>query len=86
MPEVEVESSFCKWFSLDTQDITSLVDDVIKEYTKIQDISDGPMFPGELRNLILRVARTNSEGNLDVCDGSCLGYCKCKLPQPYSQE
>lgn len=81
----ETESSFCKWFNLDTVDITTLVDDVVKEYTKIQDISDGPMFPGELRNLILRVARTNSDGQLDVCDSKCVGYCECTLPQPYEE-
>lgn len=77
--------SFCKWHKLDTIDIEFLVEDIVKEYTKIQDASDGSsMFPGELRNLILRVARTNSEGKLDVCDNqTCMEYCECILPKNY---
>lgn len=81
------ESSFCKWHNLDTTDIELLTDDIVKAYNAIQDKSDGAMFPGELRNLIMRVARTNSDGMLDVCDNkTCLGYCECKLPVPYTEE
>lgn len=79
------EVSFCKWFNLDTRDIETLANDIVKAYTAIQDKSDGAMFPGELKNLIMQIARTNSDDMLDVCDGTCIGYCKCTLPQPYTQ-
>lgn len=81
------DPSFCKWNNLDARDVELLADEIVEAYNKVQDISDGSsMFPDELRKLIIRVACTNSDGMVDVCDNkTCVGYCECKLPRAYEE-